>query len=155
MKTLVLLAALAVAPVSPPSSPDDRAVREIVANLESAWNHGDAVAWSRDYSDDAEFINIVGAVYDRRELERRHAMIFQKLFKGSHADFPVRRIRELSPDVKVVETDAVVRGASAMPPGIRVDPDGALRTRFKHILQRRNGRWWIVASQNTQQLPMP
>jgi uncharacterized protein (TIGR02246 family) len=151
----ILLAAVLGSGFGASAEEGEDAARRIVSNLEKAWNQGDARAWGKDFSEDAEFINILGAVFNRQELEARHADIFAGVFKGSRAEFQIRRLWRPAPSVIVIESDASVAGAPVLPPGIQADPDGSLRTRFKHILTKRSGRWWIVASQNTQRRPAP
>jgi uncharacterized protein (TIGR02246 family) len=133
---------------------DDEAIRQVIANLDDAWLKGDAKAWCRDYLPDAQFVNILGTVLDGvPAIEKRHAEIFETIFKGSRLISTVRKVRYLSPTSVVVETDLDHVGYKALPPGIAATVEGVLKTRMKHVLIKQDGKWRIVASQNTAVAP--
>ena len=94
-----------------------------------AWNRHDATAWSKDFAPDADFVNIVGTVFQgREEIEKRHAGIFASVFKTSSTKVTVRRIVFLGPDVAIVDTDHEVTGHSGLPPGVQnTDESGTLQ----------------------------
>jgi len=136
--------------------PDDTEIRALVQRLEDAWNAADASAWVRDCLEDADFINIRGEVLpDRHASETRHAMMFSGPFRGSRIALSIRRIQHLAADAALVEADCDLTGTQRMPAGIQATEPGVLRTRLKHVLVRRNGRWWIAAAQNTSVIPGP
>jgi uncharacterized protein (TIGR02246 family) len=117
-------------------------IKEIVRRLEDAWNAGDASAWVQDCLEDTDFINIRGDVMpDREASEKRHAHMFAGPFRGSRIVFSIRRIRHLSADAAIVDTDCRLADAPAMPPGIQPTEPGVLCTRLKHVVVRRDGRW--------------
>jgi uncharacterized protein (TIGR02246 family) len=133
----------------------DAAVRSLIADLDEAWNRGDAPAWARHYAEDGELVNILGGVLSGRDaITRRHAEILSTFFQGSRHIGKIRNIRWLGPNAAVVDVDVELSNYKALPPGIQEDPDHVLRTRLKHILSRTGGEWKIVASQNTAVMPM-
>ncbi|WP_232293347.1 SgcJ/EcaC family oxidoreductase [Stigmatella aurantiaca] len=135
---------------------DERDLQQLVAVQAEAWNSGDAVAWSKDFAQDADFINIVGSVFEGREqIEQRHAAIFSTLFKGSQAKVTVRKIVFPQEDIAVVDTTHEVTGHSGLPPGVRDTEPGLLRTRMRYVMQKRSGQWRILAGQNTDVKPAP
>jgi uncharacterized protein (TIGR02246 family) len=135
---------------------DSVSIATIIANLDSAWAHGDADRWAADFADDAEFINILGMVMTNKQAMRdRHYQIFTGVFKGSRYQSALRRVRFLGNDVAIADVDIEVTGFSALPPGAQPTAPGVLRTRMRHVLHRIDGRWWIVASQNTAIAPRP
>jgi len=135
---------------------NDDGIEALVRRLEEAWNAGDAAAWVQDCLDDADFINIRGEILaGRRASETRHAFMFVGPFKGSRLAISIRSTKLLSSDVAVVETDCRLSGAPRMPSGVLPTEDGLLLTRLKQVLVRRDGRWWIAASQNTAVIPGP
>jgi len=88
---------------------DEAALRKLVADQTEAWNRSDAAAWSRDFAEDAAFINIVGTVFNgREEIQKRHAAIFESLFKGSRTEVTVTRVLFVDNAVAVVESIAFV-----------------------------------------------
>jgi len=140
-----------------PRAPDEAAIRQIVAAQTEAWNRHDAVAWSKDFEPDADFVNIFGAVFQGRpEIEKRHAVIFTGLFKESRTRVTVRRLVFLGPEVAVVDMNHEVTGHTALPPGVQnSDESGTLRTRMKYVLKKTGGTWQISSGQNTDVKPAP
>jgi uncharacterized protein (TIGR02246 family) len=128
---------------------DEAAIRKIVGEEVTAWNAGDAAAYSRHFATDGTFTNIYGMVFEGHDaFEKRHAESFAAFFKGSTRQETVRRIRFITPDVAIVDVDTEVRGFGNMPPGVSISPDGALRTRLQQVFVKRSGRWWIEAYHN-------
>jgi len=136
---------------------DEAALRKLVAEQTDAWNRHDAAAWCKDFAPDAEFINIVGMVLTgKEEIQKRHAAIFEKIFKDSRTTVTVRRIVFPSPDVAIVDMVHEVTGYGALPPGVQATEPGLLRTQMKFVLGRtKDGSWKILAAQNTDVKPAP
>lgn len=136
---------------------DEAALRQLVAAQAEAWNQHDATAWSKDFAPDADFVNIVGTVFQgREEIAKRHAGIFASIFKTSRTVVTVRRIVFLGPDVAIVDMDHEVTGHGGLPPGVQnTDESGTLRTRMKYVMKKAKGAWQIAAGQNTDVKPAP
>lgn len=130
--------------------------KQVVAQLNDAWNRGDASAWAAPYAEDAEFINILGSVFSgKAAIRTRHAEIFDRAFRGSTMKATVRQVRMLGATVMVVDSDTEVRNFRQLPPNVLPTSNGVLRTRLKHVLEKRGSLWQIVASQNTDVKPLP
>lgn len=130
--------------------------KQVVAQLTDAWNRGDASAWVAPYAEDAEFINILGSVFSSKAAIRaRHAEIFDGAFRGSTMKTTVRQVRILGATVMVIDSDTEVRNFRRLPPSVLPTSNGVLRTRLKHVLEKRGSVWQIVASQNTDVKPLP
>jgi uncharacterized protein (TIGR02246 family) len=140
---------------APPAA--EPAIREALARQADAWNRHDAKAWVAAFSDDAEFVNILGmALQGRADIEKRHAEIFAGIFSHSRVVVTTRKVRQLGPGAAVAETDYELRDYDRLPPGIHPsDSDGTLRTRLKYVWALDHDRWRIVAAQNTAVLPLP
>lgn len=139
-----------------PSTPaaDSASIAAILADLDRAWHDADAGRWVSHYAPDARFINIAGMVMpDTGALRSRLHQIFNGVFKGSRHVGTLRHLRFVGADVAVVDEDIEITGFSALPAGTRPTAPGLLRTRMRHVLQRVDGRWRIVASQNTPVAP--
>lgn len=133
---------------------DSVAIVALVAELDSAWAHADADRWVAPYAPDATFINILGMLLpDRAAVRERHDQIFRTVFSGSHYRSQLRALRFLGPDAAVADVDIEVTDFAALPPGSQPTQEGVLRTRMRHVLERADGRWWIVATQNTAVAP--
>ncbi len=158
LATLFLLALASGAGAAPTGAraQDEAALRKLVADQTEAWNRQDAKAWSKDFAEDAEFINIVGTVFSGRpEIERRHAFVFETLFKGSHSEVTVTKLRFLDGGVAMVDMEHRVTGYAGLPPGVQATEPGVLRTRMRYVLKKARGQWLIVGGQNTDVKPTP
>ncbi|MDC3960460.1 SgcJ/EcaC family oxidoreductase [Polyangium jinanense] len=138
------------------SQNEEASLRKLVAEQTEAWNRHDAAAWSKAFAPDAEFINIVGTIFSGRdEIQKRHALLFESVFKDSHTEVTVRKLRLIDSNVAVVDTDHVVTGYAALPPGVQATEQGVLRTRMRYVMKQSGGMWSIVAGQNTDVKPAP
>jgi uncharacterized protein (TIGR02246 family) len=124
-----------------------QATTRIVASLDRAWNAGDGWAFAAEYWPDAEFVNIFGMIMDgQKNIAERHVQVFEGPFKGTRMNTDIRRIRMLAPNVIIADTVMNSTGGQLL--GSRT-----AQTRLKHVLEKRNGVWRIVASQNTEIAP--
>lgn len=136
---------------------DESAIRTLLAEQTAAWNRGDAKAWTAGFAADADFVNILGMYFaGRQAIEDRHAQLFSTIFRGSHLEVGVEKVRFVGPDAAIAETIHRLRGFARLPPGIQpTDASGELRTRLKYVLERRPAGWTIVSAQNTAIHPTP
>jgi uncharacterized protein (TIGR02246 family) len=125
-------------------SPEERPLYEIVEKLENTWNTADSVAWTAQFAEDADFIHILGGLFNgHTAIERGHRAIFDTIYRGSRNKFTVQKIRFVRPDVAIVFVFAE----------LMFYMDG----QEKHIQARptliaaknHDGSWKIVAFQNT------
>lgn len=156
-RSLLSLAALTLACSSSEGPRGEAAVRALLSRQAEDWNRHDAKAWCAPFTEDAEFINILGMrLVGRAEIERRHAEIFSGIFRRSNVVVTTRKVRSLGPTSALAETDYELRDYDRLPPGFRpTDPDGTLRTRLKYVLTLTGDGWRIVAAQNTAVMPSP
>lgn len=146
---LTLTSAVALAQDTAPAS-DEAPIRAIIAQQVTAWNAGDAKAFSASFADDGSFTNIRGTVfYGHRAFEDRHAEIFRGFFKGSKLAMSPTRIRFVRPDVAIVDVAtelSQLRGRT--PPGVKARPDGTIVTRLQEVFVKDGGRWRIASYHN-------
>ena len=150
-------------PVSHDQSADERAIRDIVARAEAAWNASDSAGFAAAMADDIDFINVLGERHQGREaVERGHRHIFDTIYRGSRARYAIEGIRFVRPDVAI----AFIRGRliSKLPPSAIASATRQVETsdemheseaRPTMILAKDDGRWRIVAFQNTSIAPVP
>lgn len=135
---------------------DEQAVRQVLVDREVAWNTRDASAWVKDFAADSRFINILGMRFpDRASNEQRHAALFATVFRNSTLTVELLEMRFADPDTAIVEARLRLTGYAALPPGIRESAPGTLETRLVDVLQRVDGRWLVIFSQNTAIAPLP
>jgi len=138
------------------STPED-AIRRLLDEQVAAWNAGDAEGWCKDFAEDSDFVNIIGARFENRDANmRRHAELFASIFKGSRLAVRDLRIRVLGDSTAFADLVLDLTGFSKLPPGIRPSiGNDVLRTRMHYVLIHDGARWWIVFSQNNAVMPLP
>lgn len=155
--SVVLVCAVPVGAQPPRATTDSARIVAVLAGLDSAWHAGDADRWVEHYSPEADFIgfvNIAGTrMTDLATLRARLAQIFVGIFRGSRHVGTLRQLRFLGADAAVADEDIEITGFAGLPAGISPTVPGVLRTRMRHVLERRGERWLIVASQNTAVAP--
>jgi len=157
MKSAFLLAAgLLAMTLSTQATPDEAPIRRIVQDEVTAWNKGDAEAFSRHMAPDATFTNVLGMYSTGREAFReRHEEIFKGIFSGTTLQQDVVSIKFIRTDVAVVETLTWVSGFSkaGLPPGMLADSKGRLRSRLLQVMQKDGNEWKTVAYHNVDVKP--
>ena len=152
--TLAMVAGLdstAVAQTTPGPEPQ---IKRILSKLENDWNAGDSAGWGGAFTEDADFINILGEVFDgRKAITQLLATRFNGKIKGTHTTVTMRQFKQVTSDVVVVEALHEATKLRIPPPGITLTQDGALRTWMKYVFVKRDDRWQIVSAQNTAILP--
>jgi uncharacterized protein (TIGR02246 family) len=122
---------------------DERALHEMVYQIEAAWNAADGQSFAEAFAEDADFIHILGGYYTgRAAIEAGHRMIFGTIYKGSTVRYSVEKIRFVRPDVAIVSLRQYLQfyeGGAA----------SELEARPTIMAEKRDGKWQIVSLQNT------
>jgi uncharacterized protein (TIGR02246 family) len=122
---------------------DEKALHEIVYQLEAAWNAADGQSFAEAFTEDADFIHLLGGYYTgRAAIEAGHRMIFGTIYKGSTVRYSVEKIRFVRPDVAIVSLRQYLQFKEG---GAASD----LEARTTIVAERRDGAWQIVNMQNT------
>jgi uncharacterized protein (TIGR02246 family) len=132
------------------SAADEKAIREVEARWENAWNNNDVASMSRDFAPDVDAINLAGEWFKGRAP---FAQSLQELHsdkaKGSIWQTEETSVKFLTPEIAIVHVLINSHGEH--------NPDGSLRPPRRAILTRvevkRGGQWLIVASQATNIVP--
>src|SRR5262245_37856287 len=128
---------------------DEQAVQAILQQFEAAWNAYDSVRIAALFAEDANFIHIFGGQLDgRTTIEAAHRVIFNTIYRGSHASFVLRSIRFVRPDVAVVFARAHVKFKENNEPR-------EIETRPTLIVVKEQANWQVVAFQNTRISEVP
>jgi len=156
-KTQIILLALALAVLparaqTKENGADREAIEAIAASFQDAWNRHDMDALASLVAEDADFVTVVGAngwEKGRKEFKDRHTEVHRTLFKES-----VLKVKEIH--VKLIRHDVAIAHVLWETRGDRI-PDrkpGELRDGiFTWVVEKRNGKWVIIASQNTESKP--
>ena len=122
-------------------------VRDVLGRLTDAWNAGDAAAYGRLFTEDADYVTFFGVNFPGREaIESTHRALFEGPLRGSKltgSPGQEAKVRLVRPDVAV----AVVGGGSSLT-GAEVGDEGREST-VSFVLVREEGEWLITAFQNT------
>jgi uncharacterized protein (TIGR02246 family) len=142
----LIVVLLAVAPVSSDQADDEKAIRAIQSNWDEAWNRNDVKALSSLVAEDVRFVNVAGQVLTgRREFEALQSRTHAMQFKESVRSVTGTDIKFLTPDIAVAHVRWGMKGDK--------DPDGTPRQPrngvMMQVLMRRDGKWTVVAAQNT------
>ncbi len=125
------------------SSADRTVVTRMIAELEAAWNAGDAARYASDFADDGDQINIFGMhLKDRDEVALRHDGVFKTIFLNSRVRFHLIEARKVSGDVIL----ALVRTVVDVPGGALA---GTVETIATLVLRKTNSGLEIVTFHNT------
>jgi uncharacterized protein (TIGR02246 family) len=128
---------------------EEIAIRKLMDNMMDAWNRGDAKAFGTYSRADTMFTNVYGNRHvGREEFDRRHEELFRGVFGGTTLTMSLETLRVLAPNVAVVDVDFRISGCRKLPPGVTVDPDGAIATCLLMVLVNEHGNWSIAAYHN-------
>ncbi len=115
-----------------------------------SWNHADGQAYGENYWPEAELVGPLGIVVEgKAAIVQEHVDMWNGMFKGSHIEGKVRRIRMLGPKYMMVDLDSEVSNLQQLPPGSPAYGDRVLRSHLKQILEKRDSVWKVIAAQNT------
>lgn len=122
-------------------------VRAVLGRLTEAWNAGDATAYGRLFTEDADYVTFFGLNFPGREaIESSHRALFEGPLKGSKLTGQLgaaAKVRFVRPDVAVV----IVGGGSSLTGADAADEGRESTVSF--VLVEEDGEWLITAFQNT------
>jgi uncharacterized protein (TIGR02246 family) len=145
----ILLVMLVAFTLGAKGETEEAAVRKVIQDQVTAWNRGDADAYSKNFAADGTFTNLSEIFFTGREAFRqRDEQIFKTVYRGTTKHDDIVSIRFVRPDVAIVETLQAVTGFQALLPGTTADAKGRLRTRLLQVLVKDGGDWKIAAYHN-------
>jgi len=119
----------------------------LVAEFAAAWKRHDMTAWGNLYTEDADFVNIFGDLWEGRErIASEHAARHALQFRTSDLVILSKSVRMLRPDIGILRLRWRLDGLRNLD-GERVPSISGL---IIHVLEQRDGRWHIAATQNTE-----
>lgn len=121
-------------------------IEEIIHSYAQAWNEQAGVGFAKDFSEDADFVNIYGMHFSgREEIESRHVHIMQTFLKDSKIKIENIKLREVNPGLVIALIDWSVEGFRMM----HSNKVGKREGLFTQVFLFDNNKWEIIASQNT------
>jgi len=128
---------------------DAEHVRGLYLAVMDGWNRGHADAFAAPFADEADFVAFDGTrFHGRDELVRFHEPLFKTHLRGTRLTGDVTDIRFLGADVAVIHA----RGGT-IPRGKR-QPAPERDSIQTLVAVRHDGRWQLVAFQNTRVRPI-
>ncbi len=129
------------------SADDDRAIRNVVATIEKAWNTHDMKLYASQFREDAEWVNKVGMHWrGRDEIMVAHIAFHQTIFKNHSYLTDSVKTRTIAPGVAVAVATLTFDGFTA--------PDGRewpkAQNRLTYVLLRGTDGWKIAHGQNAE-----
>jgi uncharacterized protein (TIGR02246 family) len=129
---------------------EDRfAIQTIIQDYIIAWNEQEGRGFANDFSEDADFVNVVGMCFSgREEIEQRHIKILQSFLKGSQFELVNLKLREVQVGLIIALVHWRLEGYR----NLTSDENEPTETRegiFTHVFVQFDKTWKIVASQNT------
>ncbi|WP_181777080.1 SgcJ/EcaC family oxidoreductase [Amycolatopsis pittospori] len=121
-------------------------VLAVLGKLVDAWNEGDATAYARLFTEDADYVTFFGMnMPGRQVIESAHRALFEGPLKGSKlvADGDEPKVRFVRPDVAIV----VSGGGSSLAGGGKPEP--GRESTLTYVLVEEAEGWRVASFQNT------
>ena len=131
---------------------DEAAIKQLGKDWQDAWNKHNADALTSLLADDVDFVTVLGPQGWLRGLgqfKEAHARMHTTLFTESVWTTKETHVKFLRPDLAVARVLWETKGDK-----VRHRKHGELREGiFTWVVERRDGKWLIIASQNTESMP--
>ena len=123
---------------------DIEAIRRIIADVEKGFNDNDAELLVEHFAQNGSVVTAMGAQIDGRDpmLESARAGLAGPL-RDERARYELADVVFVRPDVALAHKRAWAIGETGEPRNVGHEMSAL------YVLVRENGRWWIVARQNT------
>ena len=150
MKRLIITIAVAFVALSRPvvaadSETDEKAIRQVVNDYVTLWNKHDMSTFGNLFTDDAEWVNVVGMVWrGKAVIKKVHQVVHATNFKNRNMQLDNMTVRFIRPDVAVSIVRWTVDGFEA-PDGRRFPKGPNVATL---VLVKQDGRWLISSGEN-------
>ena len=131
---------------------DVAAIRALFSELAARWNQGDGAAFGALFTDDADYIDVIGThMHGAAAIGRAHQQMFATFFKGSVLEYMDEDadVQFIAPDVALV----IHRGATRLAGQATAPYDRqSINT---NLLLERDGVWRVRAFRNSRIQPFP
>jgi uncharacterized protein (TIGR02246 family) len=124
---------------------DEAAIRNLPNAFCAAWNRHDGHALAQVMADDVDFVT-VGAMWlhGRPDFEKYHTRLLSGRFGQSRITSLQTAVRFLRPDVAIVHWSWKIAGDK----NVDLTPRQPRYGMMTMLVEKRNGSWLVVASQN-------
>lgn len=123
---------------------------DMPAAFARAWMDRDGAALAALFTEDADFVNVVGLWWeDRASIAKAHSYALDSFFSESRLTVGRTKLRQLGEDTAVVHARMVLMGQKATGGGIA----GQRNTILTFVMTRLDDGWLCAAAQNTDIVP--
>jgi uncharacterized protein (TIGR02246 family) len=123
---------------------EEQAIRQVAKDYETRWNKHDMNAFADLFTDDAEWVNVVGMVWrGKAEIMKAHRAFHETDFKNRSVYVDDLTVRFIRPDVAVAIAKWKVDGFTA-PDGRQFDKGVDVSTL---VFAKQNGKWLIASGE--------
>jgi uncharacterized protein (TIGR02246 family) len=130
------------------------AIEAVFARMAELWNQHDTRAYAALWTEDADFVNVVGMHrHGRKELLAELDYLHTDRFKNTHIRIECHTVQFLTPELALAHVWWEMNGDPGIP-GFPTE-NGRRRGVFTHVLRLTPEGWRFIASQNTDTLPIP
>jgi len=127
-------------------------IETVVSAVVDAWNRHDMKAYAAQFTEDADFVNVVGMHFrGRPQIEAVHIDLHRTIFRNSNLRSVNTTVRPVNDQVAMAHVAWEMTGAEGLPgwnvPELR-------KGMMSLVLVLRGDRWLITAAQNTDVVPL-
>jgi uncharacterized protein (TIGR02246 family) len=127
-------------------------IETVVSAVVDAWNRHDMKAYAAQFTEDADFVNVVGMHFrGRPQIEAVHIDLHRTIFRNSNLRSVNTTVRPVNDQVAMAHVAWEMTGAEGLPgwnvPELR-------KGMMSLVLVLRGDRWLISAAQNTDVVPL-
>ena len=128
-------------------------VKAVVSALAESWNRHDMTAFAAEFSENADFVNVIGMHWrGRQEIGAKHAAVHRTIFRNSNLQIIELAVRFLSPGIALAHVRTQLKGAESLPGRNGPETRHAIMT---CVLVKEGARWLITVAHNTDIIPVP
>ena len=154
---IMFLLALAVQPVrtqTEENAADRKTIEAISARFQDTWNRHDMDGLASLVAEDVDFVTVVGVrgwQKGRKEFKEGHAAVHKTFFKDSVLTVKETHVKFIRPDIAIARVLWETKG-DVVPDRKPGEPREGI---FTWVVEKRGGKWLIIASQNTENKAPP
>ena len=132
---------------------DTKAIEGLASQWQTAWNSRDAAALTSLLAEEVDFVTVLGPkgwLKGRKEFQEAHAWMLKNIFTESVWTNKETHVKFIRPDLAIARVLWETSGDK-----VRHRKHGELREGiFTWVLEKQQGKWLIIASQNTENMPI-
>lgn len=127
-------------------------IETVVSAVVDAWNRHDMKAYAAQFTEDADFVNVVGMHFrGRPQIEAVHIDLHRTIFRNSNLRSVNTTVRPVNDQVAVAHVAWEMTGAEGL---LGWNVPELRKGMMSLVLVLRGDRWLITAAQNTDVVPL-